>query len=292
MLGLGGAFDYVECSECGALQIARIPEDLDRFYPASYYARAEARPRTGRSLGRSLRALWSRARRCRGIAGTPLAGRRFGRFEWLARTATGLDAPILDVGCGSGLLLWRLHRIGFHDLTGIDERMVGERREPGGPRLLRETLETHRGVYHLVMAHHSFEHLRDPRSGFRALAALVGPGGWLLLRVPVASSWARRHYGSEWVQLDAPRHLFLPTPSTVETLAREVGLRVDLCVDDSGPFQIWGSELYRRDLDLESAGRSGRRVFGWRERLRFRMRARALRRRGLGDQACFYLRRS
>ena len=117
------------------------------------------------------------------------------------------------------------------------------------------------------------------------------PGGHLLLRVPLADSWARRVYGPAWVQLDAPRHLHLHTRQSIDVLARRFGLRVVHVTDDSGPFQIWGSELYRRGESFVGAGRGGLRVLGWRERFAMRKRARKLARQGLGDQACFYLQR-
>src|SRR4051812_23620650 len=31
-------FKYFECSHCGCLQIAEIPEDLGRHYPGNYYS--------------------------------------------------------------------------------------------------------------------------------------------------------------------------------------------------------------------------------------------------------------
>jgi hypothetical protein len=61
--------------------------------------------------------------------------------------------------------------------------------------------------------------------------------------------------------------------------------------DDSGSFQIWGSELYRRGISLAHAGRRGRNELSLLDRLTARLRARRLSRQGLGDQACFYLQR-
>ncbi|MCA9504666.1 MAG: class I SAM-dependent methyltransferase [Spirochaetaceae bacterium] len=303
--GIEGRFEYLRCRACGALQIARIPAGLERFYGPDYYPRRQRVPhgRGGGWLG--WRRTWTRFALGAGRAGRLLAGRRFARLDWMRRTRTGVDAPILDAGCGSGRLLWRLHRAGFRDLTGVDAFVepsapgaaVGVGTAPAaaprreGPRFLRASFEEHHGTYHLVMAHHSFEHAPDPRRAFRALAALVRPGGWLLLRVPLADGIVARHYGVDWVQLDAPRHLFLPTRETIARLAKDAGLRLAAVVDDSGPFQIWGSEVLRRGQPLATAGRGGRRVLGVTERLRARWRARALRRAGRGDQACFYLER-
>jgi SAM-dependent methyltransferase len=283
----GPSFDYVECIECGGLQLESIPPDPDRAHAGDYYT---ARQRLPRERGRAARRIRGALTRLRlGLPSSPLAraisGRRYGRFEWFRRTGTRQGDAILDVGCGSGRLLFRLHGDGFNDLIGIDPNLPPEiaDRAAGraGLRFERTTPQSHSGRYHLVMAHHSFEHMREPRRSFAALAALVAPGGWLLLRVPLADSWARDHYGPAWAQLDAPRHLQIPTRRSIERLAAGVGLELVHVEDDSGVFQIWGSErAHSRSSVL--------RLVRW---LVARRKAARLRRAGAGDQAAFYLRR-
>ena len=281
----GRCFDYVECVTCGALQIETIPSDLESAYGDDYYTAHQRHPRAARllPLRRALARLRLRLRPA--FLARAISGRRYGRFEWFRRTQTGLDDAILDVGCGSGRLLFRLHGEGFRALVGIDPRLAPETAVRGrgcpGVRFERADPEAHRGRYLLVMAHHSFEHMADPLRGFEALAALVAPGGSLLLRVPLADSWARVHYGADWAQLDAPRHLQIPTRASIGRLAERTGLRVEHVVDDSGVFQIWGSE---RSLPRAGAARFIR----W---LAARRQAARLRRAGDGDQAAFYLRR-
>ncbi len=305
MLGLRDAFEYVECIECGCLQIASLPDDMDRYYGDAYYTHtqsAKGRARDvlpvggsersrGVRIGRALRRFRTRIRLRAGTPGRLLPGRRHGRIGWIRRTETDLDDRILDVGCGSGRLLWRLHAMGFDRLTGIDERLETSGRSIAGLRFECVSLEHHEGRYRLVMAHHSFEHMRDPVAAFSAFGRLVEPGGHLVLRTPRADGWARRHYAADWVQLDAPRHLHLHTRRSLERLAADAGFRVIDEVDDSGPFQIWGSELYRRGIPLVDAGPGGRRILGVAERLAARVEARRLSRAGLGDQACFYFRK-
>ena len=38
MFGMGDQFQYFKCSNCGCLQIASIPENLDKYYPENYYS--------------------------------------------------------------------------------------------------------------------------------------------------------------------------------------------------------------------------------------------------------------
>ena len=97
----------------------------------------------------------------------------------------------------------------------------------------------------------------------------------------MCDSWARAHYGPDWAQLDAPRHLQIPTRRSIEHLAAGVDLELVHVEDDSGVFQIWGSE---REHPRSPVLRLAR----W---LAARRQAARLRRVGEGDQAAFYLRR-
>ncbi len=138
------------------------------------------------------------------------------------------------------------------------------------------------------MFHHSLEHVPDQLQTLRRARELMAPGGWCIVRIPVASSYAFKHYGVHWVQLDAPRHYFVHTTDSMSRLAAAAGLKLDHVIHDSTALQFWGSEAYRRDVPLGEA----RRLFSRSEMGGFERRAQALNRRGEGDQACFYLRRA
>lgn len=38
MYGFGDTFEYIECAQCGCLQIREIPDDLSKYYPENYWA--------------------------------------------------------------------------------------------------------------------------------------------------------------------------------------------------------------------------------------------------------------
>ncbi len=167
-------------------------------------------------------------------------------------------SAILDVGCGSGDLLVELRDAGFSNLTGADPFIASDHIRAGVPLWKREIGDVE-GRFALVMMHHTFEHVTDPASTLAAAARLLVPGGRVLIRLPVADSDAWREYGTDWVQLDAPRHIFLHTARSLGRLARDAGLHVVSRTHDSTAFQFWGSEQYRRGIPFAGSAVGGSR---------------------------------
>ena len=210
----------------------------------------------------------------------------------MARLATGAChnvLPILDFGCGSGKLLLELQRQGFRRLTGFDPFLDSDILYPGGLEIRRELRPEWASSFDFVMLHHSFEHVADPEATLARLQDVVVPGGAVLLRTPIADSFAWRTYRTSWVQLDAPRHLFVHTRASIGLLARRTGFRVVTTRCDSRAFQFWASEQYERRIPLldqrsyrESPADS---IFSAREINEFERRAAALNEQGDGDQA-------
>lgn len=289
--GTGEEFDYVECAGCGCVQIAEIPADLQRFYPSEYPPHAPPRERPAGLVGllRRLRSSLLYGRSGRG-SGLPVPGATY--HAWFRGAGVGTGASIVDVGAGSGTLLRKMQADGFRNLTGIDPYLAQEVTEPGFV-LRRGQLADLEGPFDLVMMHHSFEHIADQAGALREVARAIGENGVALVRIPVADGWAWRHYGVDWFQLDAPRHLYLHTRRSLGILAAAAGLRVSDVVHDSRENQFWVSELYRKNLSLvdPATGRPRRAAahFGRAELRAFRARARRLNAAGEGDQACFYM---
>ena len=100
------------------------------------------------------------------------------------------------------------------------------------------------------MLHHSLEHMADPLEVFENLYRILKPNRFVLIRTPLASSYAWKKYGVNGVQLDAPRHLFLHTIESMRILAQKVGFEIDDIIFDSTEFQFLGSEQYMRDISL------------------------------------------
>jgi SAM-dependent methyltransferase len=291
MLGTREPFSYVECAGCGCVQIAEIPADLGRHYPTEYPPHSQSRNGPGpvTTFVRKLRAslLYGDTGRRSGL---PIPGPSY--HAWFRRTGVGLDSRILDVGSGSGRLLRKLRREGFRDLTGVDPYLSREVDLPG-LRMRSCQVSEMDGSFDLVMLHHSLEHIPDQVGTLREVARLARPSGKVLVRIPVADSWAWRHYGIDWVQLDAPRHLYLHTRRSLATLAEKAGLRIAEVLHDSEEMQFLWSELYRRDIPMLDPATHLPPLpsthFRRSEIRAFRSRSRELNLAGEGDQACFFL---
>jgi SAM-dependent methyltransferase len=186
------------CGRCGVATTDPVPSEaaLDRAYGDWY------RPSAGRFSGPADALL----RRTRGSL-----ARRLDRIAPAGR--------ILDVGAGGGDLVDALAARG-RDVVGVERR-------PSRPDL-REISPLHlEGPFAAVVFWHSLEHMRDARAVLDHSAALLAPGGVLVIAVPNAESLQARVFGDRWLALDLPRHLIhLPASALIERL-RRLGLRVE-----------------------------------------------------------------
>ena len=299
MFGLPEVFEYFECVSCGCLQIGEPPSDLARYYPPEYGNHATDPVAAFRG---PVRGALRRARDRHAVFGGGLLGRllirRFPEPPLQALGLLDLDSGtrVLDVGAGSGLHLYSLARLGFRHLLGVDPFIEEDRFYPPGLTIRKATIHDVEGsgCWDLVMFHHVLEHVADPVEQLRAATRLLAPGGTCLIRIPTVSSEAWEAYGTDWVQLDAPRHLFLHSRRSLSLVAEAAGLAVTRVVDDSTAFQFWGSEQVRQGVPLASERSWGTNPRGsafTRGQVRvWEREARRLNREGRGDQAVFVLR--
>jgi SAM-dependent methyltransferase len=294
MFGSKDRFKYRGCASCGCLELLNPPPDLSGYYPSTYYSMAE------RGLGLWVRyLLFPHMSRywlghpdlvgsliCRGRHRPPVLG-------WLGRQGKYAGSQLLDVGSGVGHLLFSLRGLGFGRLVGVDPFVARDLRFPGRITVLKRAINEVTGSFNYVVLNHSFEHMGAPLDVLKHVRRLLASDGQAMISTPIASSFAWRHYGVDWVQLDAPRHLFVHTEKSLRILADQAGLRVADVVYDSTEFQFWGSEQYRAGISLHdsrSYARSpGRSIFTREQIANFRRHAEELNVARDGDSASFYL---
>ena len=258
MFGSGELFDYFVCSVCGCLQISSIPADMHRYYPAEYGAFKKPGPPCGNAF---FEKILRKKRTLQYVYQNDLIGGIVSRLKpvdrvlaeyltWVKRCHAGPASRILDVGCGNGVFLRALGRNGFEHLSGLDPYSGGDLVLDGGVRIQKKDIFAEQGSYDAIMFHHSLEHMPEPIAVMQKTRELLTDTGKVLVRIPTVSSYAWERYGVMWVQIDAPRHMFLPSLESLAALARRTGFRIDDIVYDSIGFQFWGSEQYSRGISL------------------------------------------
>ncbi|MCP3965753.1 MAG: class I SAM-dependent methyltransferase [Lentisphaerae bacterium] len=255
MYATGDSFDYFQCSACKTLQICSIPDNLGMYYPDSYY---NSKIKFIASLRNSLRL--KRDHHSYGkknFLGKILvekigANCNTAAFRWIQKIINPAhDCKILDVGCGPGNFLLFLDSLGFKNLTGLDpfiqkNNFMGKNKHI---QIKKCQLEELNGQYDLIILNHSFEHMPNPQKAFNKLCSSIAPGGHILLRVPIVN-WAWKHYRHNWVQIDAPRHIFIPSLKAIKILCRNNGAVAKKVKFDSNAFQFIGSKKYSKGIAL------------------------------------------
>lgn len=294
MLGMRDTHTYFECGSCGCLQIAKVPENIQDYYPGDdYYSYDEIKPETG--LKKVMITARDRyAATGHGFIGKLLQMRKpHDKLPRLQKANVTMQSKILDVGCGAGHLLHSLKECGFENVLGADPFNAKKIEYDNGLVIEQKSIhEVSEGNWDFIMMNHSFEHVMDQHEVIARIEELLKPGGVCMIRVPTVSSWAWDHYGVDWVQLDAPRHLFLHSQKSMQSLADQSGLELKETVYDSFAFQYWGSEQYLKDIPLNNersyAVNPDKSIFSEHKISEYAIRSKALNAEQQGDQAAFY----
>ena len=286
LLGLNDQFEYFECSNCKCLQIKEIPPNMDRYYPDHYYSYQQpvfATKLTGLRyfMKKSLAAHYSGRFN---FAGLLLSMYYDNPFSWLRPNMANFNSKILDVGCGKGRLLLSMQRSGFKNLTGIDPYNKEDIFYGNKLAVYKKEIFDVNERYDLIMLHHSFEHMESPKSVLMRLHELINVQGYIVIRIPVANSYAWRKYHNHWAHLDAPRHFFLHTIKSINILANECGLKLHDVEFESGSRQFTGSEKYLRGIGFNENNT----IFSKKQIKMFEREAKRLNHLNDGDSACFY----
>jgi SAM-dependent methyltransferase len=209
---------FLECLECrsAALDAPPSAEALATFYPAHYTFKRAG----GRSVvARALAALEWR------VFYSPTYRRRVAVF----RRLTGLrQGRLLEIGCGSGLLLAHFRESGF-DVEGVElsSTDVAHAREHLKLTVLHGTVESlplERDAYDAVVMINVLEHVLQPAPLLRRVLDVLRPGGWVALGVPVIDSAYARLLGARWGAVtEAPRHVSIPSFAGMVDLLRRLG---------------------------------------------------------------------
>jgi SAM-dependent methyltransferase len=297
MYGLRDEFRYFQCSKCNCLQISQFPSDMLPYYQQDYYSLSQS-PET---LYSNVFEVWARRNRDRyAVLKKGIFGRLINMLHpaesdmaCLSRAKLGLKSRIVDVGCGTGFLLYFLKEAGFKNVLGVEPNIENDMNYSNGLTIRKAWVHDLIEEQDLFMFHHSFEHLPNPIETLETVYRLLPKGGICMIRIPLVSSEAWEKYRTDWVQLDAPRHFFLYSLDSLKILAKKTKFKLKDIIYDSDEFQFWGSQQYLKRIPLKAENSYGRNpekaIFSQEEIKKFRVMAHELNASSRGDQAAIYL---
>lgn len=290
MFGTNEAFEYMICSTCVSLSLSEVPKNLEDYYPENYYSFSNVNQnklissikhqKDKHSLGEKniigyiFNLIFSEDSNLKAI-----------NYCNKAKSS----AEILDIGSGGGVLLKKLCKHGYKKLYGIDPYLEKDKIEDGVVLRKKKVsdLVKEKRKYDIVILSHVLEHLQNPYKNLSIIINKIRKGGKLIIRVPISSSKAFEKFHENWFQIDAPRHLFVPSLKGVYIMANNLNLSCDYFFFDSTQAQFKVSHNYIKGIPLINQINTPL----WKrisiKNLFYSLKSRILNKKSQGDQATF-----
>ena len=209
--GQAGTFSLVTCERCGLVYLNPRPttQEIGNYYPADQYHPFRALQKT------------------QAIKPSDMQQKRADKISQLVNNHE--KRPILDVGCGSGLFLLAMEQRGWQ-VFGVepsDHASNFARTTLNLPVLTGDIFAAQPGTtFDVITFWDVLEHTHSPRAVLQEAHRLLNPNGLLAINVPNWASWERKIFRDKWIAIDAPRHLYHFSPSTLSQLLQSCGFSV------------------------------------------------------------------
>jgi SAM-dependent methyltransferase len=216
----GKEYDFLRCINCSSATIYPLPsqEEIHLLYPENYTFK---KGRGKNILNVLLNFIeWH-------LFYNPIFNHRVKTFMRVTGLRSGL---ILDVGCGSGILMKKLSDRGFNvEGVEISESDIDYVREAFGYNVFHGTLKEaglKENYYDAVILFYLLEHLFNPAEAGKEIFRILKPGGWIVVAVPLIDSWQATFFREKWSQIaEAPRHISIPSKKGITGLLLEAGFK-------------------------------------------------------------------
>lgn len=294
MYGSNASYDYLVCDKCGSLSLVDIPKNIASYYPKDYYSFVN-------SKNSGFRSWISNKKSSTNLGNLSIVG---SLVSFITGVNSNLKAikicqaekttsRILDIGSGGGLLLDKLNEQGYKYLMGIDPYLDKdiEEKDYKIKKMTIEDLVEEQLIFDIIILSHVFEHLEDPNNSLSNIYKLLAKDGKLILRVPISSSLAFRKFKKYWFQIDAPRHILIPSFSGLLKMCGCKGFELQEYFFDSNADQFLVSENYKRGLSMSAQKSNGLALKYNPKRVYYQLLAKYANYKDCGDQATFVFRK-
>jgi SAM-dependent methyltransferase len=300
MYGTKEKYEYFQCSNCDCLQMTKIPNDLSKFYPKKTYY----------SFNNDNLVFYKNP--IKNLYKFIKDNLVLQLFHFLPKILEGKDlivndglrsvaklkninhnSRILDIGCGSGVLVYRLHNAGFKYTFGNDPFAKEVKDKYNRLLISNQPLNSIKEKYDIIMMHHALEHVPDPIDVLKNISRLLNKDGQVLIRIPYVDSYCWDKYREDWLQMDPPRHLYLHSKKSIQIILQKSGLQQDKIVFDSNELPMIGSDQYENGIAMTAENsyfiNPQKSTILSAKVSEYRLLANKLNLQGKGDQVCLYL---
>lgn len=236
---LPGEWGFAACRNCDALHLDPRPttDAIGKAYPDVYVTHDSSEAAHSRDNGSDwfwrlangyLNARFGSQRAPESKLGpllVPLIWPLRQQLDYFLRHLPRLPGRLLDVGCGNGAFMLRAQESGWA-VQGIEpDPRAAAVAVAAGLAVQSTVLDRYRpeNTFDRITLSHVFEHVHEPGKTLKTCFSWLEPGGELWMSLPNPRGLGARIFGRSWFALDPPRHLFLPTPSSVVRMMNEAG---------------------------------------------------------------------
>jgi 2-polyprenyl-3-methyl-5-hydroxy-6-metoxy-1,4-benzoquinol methylase len=258
-----GKWGMRRCSECGIawLDPQPIEKDIPKLY-SKYFTHGMSTPKT--FLGRLQAAISDCVLARLGYSIKPggILPRLLSYGRSANRTAAldvlGLSASevgtLLDVGCGNGQFIARMHSLGWK-AAGVDpDRVAVSLGRKEGLHIYNGTIADvpANTQFDVITLNHVIEHVPQPIHLLRECRKRLRPGtGRLIITTPNIHSLGHSRFGCFWLGLDVPRHLILFSPEGLRKCVK----RADLIPSSLSTETRLAHMMYSHGASAKAGGR-------------------------------------
>ena len=229
----GKSWSFMGCDNCGAALLSPYPDaqEIEGFYPLHYnFSLDNSDSRLRRyiaALEYTLHFRWIYYHQAK-------------KTMQLIGQTVGNGLRLLDIGCGNGLFLRELQKLGF-DVEGVDLRKEAIDHVRTAWGISAQVMPADQVAAHyppesfdVITAFHILEHVTNPLEHMLQCRTLLKPGGVLILGLPFIDSLQARLFGANFhIVTEAPRHVSVPSQRAVHMLCARAQFEKVTIIADS-----------------------------------------------------------
>ena len=236
---IDGKFSLFVCNKCGLIfQNPQLSEkELAPYYPRDYIAYNKGKSPRDKMIDSLYRVYYSNN-------DYPLLKILFLPVKSLIRSMPyKKEAKYLDIGCGDASFLKFVKERGMIP-HGVDPFL----KNPVS-KLNIKNVSLHNAKYPIeffdfITLNNVLEHVQNPLKILTECERILRKDGKIFVNVPNSSSLNYHLFSSNWVSLDAPRHLYTFSNKTLSMYGKKCGLLINKINYKSEPFTILSSIIY------------------------------------------------